>query len=438
MRLELRQSCHRTRALLVALALTLLPLPLLGGVGSPAAVAAQEPVTLDIWIFEGEEALLPALEEAFEAENPNVNVEVTLIPEDQYTVKIDTALAAGSPPDVGYLFDRRWVAAGRILPLNETIAAHEIDLEDLNQAIIGNCTIDGQVYCLGSYTGAVPLIYNKDMFDAAGLEYPSATEPMTIDEYAALAGQLTVPSDDITQQVWGGSAEEPYWWMHRTNMFSEDGRQVEGFVNDEATKHTYQVLADMVQAGHSPSASIMESLGGAESESLFQQGQLAMVIGDFAQITDLEAAGVNYGVATLPVEQEGDTPYLPLWTDSFAVFSDSDNADIAADFVAFLGTEGQRLRVEVTGQPPLSASAAEEFGWVDQGNTEGRQEFLETISTASALMFVPGFQSVVSPLEDAFNQMAAGEVTADVLDELAPRMQESLDEAWTTWEQISA
>jgi ABC-type glycerol-3-phosphate transport system substrate-binding protein len=163
-----------------------------------------------------------------------------------------------------------------------------------------------------------------------------------------------------------------------------------------------------------------------------------MVIGDFAQITDLEAAGVDYGVATLPVEQEGDPPYLPMWTDSFAVFSDSDSPTEAADFVAFLGTEGQRLRVEVTGQPPLSASAAEEFGWVEQGNTEGRQEFLQAVGTGSPLLFVPGFWEVTAPLEDAFNQMAAGEVTADVLDELAPRMQESLDDAWVTWEQISA
>jgi ABC-type glycerol-3-phosphate transport system substrate-binding protein len=182
----------------------------------------------------------------------------------------------------------------------------------------------------------------------------------------------------------------------------------------------------------------MQSLGGAESESLFQQGQLAMMIGDFALITDLEAAGIDYGVATLPVEQEGDAPYLPMWTDSFAVFSDSDNPAEAADFVAFLGTEGQRLRVEVTGQPPLSASAAEEFGWVEQGNTAGRQEFLQTVASGSPLMFVPGFGNVVSPLEDAFNQMGAGEVTADILDELAPRMQETLDEQWVTWEQISA
>ena len=34
----------------------------------------------------------------------------------------------------------------------------------------GICIIDGQVYCLGSYTGAVVLLYNKAMFDAAGLD----------------------------------------------------------------------------------------------------------------------------------------------------------------------------------------------------------------------------------------------------------------------------
>jgi ABC-type glycerol-3-phosphate transport system substrate-binding protein len=183
----------------------------------------------------------------------------------------------------------------------------------------------------------------------------------------------------------------------------------------------------------------MQSLGTEAQEDLFLQGKLAMVIGDFAQITELEAAGVNYGVATLPVEQEGDPPYLPMWTDSFAVFSDSDSPQEALDFVAFLATEGQRLRVEVTGQPPLSAKAAEEYGWVDQGNTVGRQEFLQAVSTGSPLMFVPGFQSVTAPLEDAFNLIAAGEVTAaEALDEVAPRMQESLDEAWQTWEQISS
>ena len=53
------------------------------------------------------------------------------------------------------------------------------------------------------------LIYNKAMFDAAGLEYPSAAEPLTIDEYAELAAQLTVPNDDITQRVGAPAPKRP-------------------------------------------------------------------------------------------------------------------------------------------------------------------------------------------------------------------------------------
>lgn len=407
---------------------------------SSTPVAAQEPVTLDVWIFEGEEHLLPALEEAFEAAHPNVNVETTLIPEDQYVVKLDTAMAAASPPDVGYLYDRRWVKSGKMLPLDEAIATHGVDLEDLNPAVIeGACTIDGQVYCLGSYTGAVVLFYNKAMFDAAGLEYPSPTESLTVDEYAELAARLSVPNDDVSQYVWGGSAAAPYFWMSRTNMISEDARQVAGFINDEPTKHAYEVLTNMIAQGHAPSGSIVQSLGMDGSSDLFLQGKLAMAIGDFAEITALEAAGIDYGVATLPVEQAGDAPYLPMWTDAFAVFVDSDHPAEAAEFVAFLGTEGQRLRVEVTGQPPLSARAAEEYGWVEQGNTAGRQEFLEVVGTGSPLMFVPGFGDVVAPLSDMFSLVADGEVTAaQALDEVAPRMQDSLDQAWVTWEQLGS
>ena len=37
---------------------------------------------------------------AFEAAHPNIKVEVTTYPEGNYGVKVDTAIAAGKPPDV--------------------------------------------------------------------------------------------------------------------------------------------------------------------------------------------------------------------------------------------------------------------------------------------------------------------------------------------------
>ena len=222
----------------------------------------------------------PALEEAFETAHPNIDLEITLIPEDQYVVKIDTALAAGSPPDIGFLYEQRWVKTGNILPLGETIAAHEINTDDFNQAVMdGWCFAEGQVYCLGSYSGATVLLYNKALFDAAGAPYPSTTEPMTIDEYADLVMRLGTPSDDIAARIWGGTAEPPHWWMDSRNLFNEDGRQVAGYVNDEATKHAYEVVANLVSDGYAPSGSIMQTLGTEGAEDLFQQGKLAMTIG---------------------------------------------------------------------------------------------------------------------------------------------------------------
>ena len=417
--------------------LVLLPASRLAVLPSPAA--AQEPVTLDLWIFEDEEYLLPALKEAFEAEHPNITIEITLIPEDQYVVKLDTAMAAGSPPDIGFLYEQRWVKAGKILSLTDTVDAHGIDLEDFNQAVLqGWCVQGDQVYCLGTYTGAIVLFYNKALFDAAGVAYPSATESMTVDEYAALAAQLGTPSADVTQRVWGGTAEAPYWWMNSRTMFSEDGRHTAGLVNDESTKHAYEVLTQMVVDGVAPSGSIMESLGTEGPEDLFLQGKVAMAIGSSTGIEDLEAAGIDYGVATLPVEQAGDPPYVGVWTDAFAVFSDSDHPEEAAEFIAFLGTEGQRLRVEMIGDAPLSMAAAEEAGWAEQGAVEGREQFLQVIGQAKPGVFVPGFWDVVAPLADAFNLIVEGDVTAaEALDEVAPRMQDSLDQNWETWDQIS-
>ena len=428
----------RLTASLIALVFILLPASRLAIL--PSSAGAQEPVTLNYWAFEGdlEDPFMPSLIAAFQAEHPSVTVETTLIPEDQYVVKLDTAMAAGSPPDIGFLYEPRWVKAAKILPLDEMIASHDINLDDFNQAVMhGSCIIDEKVYCLGSYTGAVVLIYNKAMFDAAGLEYPSPTEPLTIDEYAELAAQLSVPNDDITQQVWGASAEAPYWWMNRTNMFSEDARTVEGLINDESTKHAYQVLAGMVIDGHAPGSSAMQALGTEASEDLFLQGKLAMVIGDFAQIEALEEAGVDYGVATLPVENAGDPPYLPVWTDGLAIFSDTDHPTEAMEFIAFLASEGQRLRVEEVGEPPLNAAAAVEYGWAEQGNVAGREQFLQAVGAANPPMFVPGFWDVVAPLEDLYNLMASGDAAAaEALDEVAPRMQDSLDQAWETWEQL--
>jgi multiple sugar transport system substrate-binding protein len=402
-------------------------------VGSDASGATPgEDVTLNLWIFEGEETFLPALKSAFEDEHPEITVKITEIPEDNYVTKIDTALAANSPPDIGFISEPRWIKAGRVLPLDDVIETEGIDVSDLNQDAFAGCLSEGKVYCLGSYSAATMLFYNKDLFDAAGLSYPPATESLSIDEYASLAEQLTQPNDDLSKRVWGGEAITPYWWMDTRTHFSDDGRTTVGYVNDASTVHMYEVLTGMVADGYAPSESQFELLGNTE---ILATGQLAMSITDNATaIPMLENAGVDWGVAPLPVETEDDAPFVSSWTDMWGVLS-SEHAEAAKLFVAFVGTTGNELRVEVGNSVPLDLTVAEELGWAEE--SAGRREALEVMGLAHPDIFVPGYWDVTDPLWDSFALVVEGDMTAqEALDDVAPEMQESLDRAWQTWEDI--
>jgi multiple sugar transport system substrate-binding protein len=406
--------------------------------GEPAATAAPsagEQVTLTLWIFEGEEEFLPALKEEFEKQNPNIVLEITEIPEDQYVTKIDTALAANDPPDIGFVYggQQRWLKAGKFLPIDEMLAENNIQPADFNQnAMSLYCSYEGKYYCIGSYTGAVLLFYNKDMFDAAGIPYPSATEPMTIEEYADLARRLSVNSDDINQRVWGGSSGTNWWYADWANIYSEDGRTVEGYLNDEPTVRTYQLLADLVREGAAPSGADMQLLG--DIDLLSQQKQAMSITDNFVAVANMEAAGLRFGAAPPPVEQRGDAPFIITWTDAFGVFSESDHPQEAMKFLSFLATEGNRMRNDFDTMP-LNMKLAEEIGW--DSKNDGRAETLQAISLARSVIFVPGFYEITGgPVEDAFNAMIEGAPAQEALDEAAALIQDDLDTAWETWDQI--
>jgi multiple sugar transport system substrate-binding protein len=401
------------------------------------ALTTAEKVTLNLWVFEGEEAFLPELKKQFEAKHPNITLQITEIPEDQYTTKIDTALAAGAPPDIGFVYGgiNRWLKAGKMLPLDDMVKSKGINLEDYNQGAMSlYCLYENKVYCLGSYTGAVLLFYNKDLFDKASVAYPSATEPMTIEEYAALAAKLTQKDDDPAKRIWGGhSPGAPYWFMDWVVHYSEDGRKAVGYVNDDDTIRMYETLAKMEQDGVAPAGSDMQTLSITD---LLAQGRIAMAITDnFVAVDTLEKAGIRWGAAPPPVEKRGDKPFVITWTDAFGVFSGTRHPNEAMEFVAFLGTEGNALRMTTGNALPLNMKIAEESNWA--GASEGRQETLAAIQLARPTIFVPGFYEIAGPLVDAYAAIVEKQSSPkQAMDEAAAAVQDGLDKQWETWEAI--
>ena len=401
------------------------------GARGEAPPAEGEPVTLDLWVFEGEEEFLPTLKAEFEAANPGSVVNITEIPEDDYTLKIETALAAGAPPDIGFVFDPTWLKAGHFLSIDEMIQNNGLDLDDyFGGALDAYCRFEQQTYCLGSYSGGMVLFYNKDMFDAAGLAYPSSTEAMTIDEYADLAAQLSNHAESIEERVWGGTADIMLYWSDQRYIFSEDGRTVT--INDEATAHAHQVLADMVVNGDAPAPSDYELVG---EESIVIEGKLPMwIIDNLVGVEIYENSDIRWGVAPVPVESEGDLPWVSSWSDAFGVFSGSKHPAEATQFIYFLATDGNRLRAEVGGVP-FDLALAEELDWA--GDSDGRQEMLQVMGLSREPVFIPDFWGVIDPMWDAWEIIVSGEMTAqEALDDAAGFVQENLDQAWETWDSV--
>lgn len=394
---------------------------------------AQEQITLKFWAYEGYQDFLPYLIEGFEAKYPNIKVELTNIPEEQYSTKLETSLAAGAPPDLGFVVNRRWLKEGAVLPLDDMIAEQKIDLSTWNKAIIGKpddanaeaaCRFEDKIYCLGSYTGSVMLFYNKDMFDAKGLEYPSIWPPINNDKYVELACALT----DEANGVWGTANGDPVTLYPWEMTWSEDGRTC--VANSELSVKVHQQIADMINDGCAPSLNVMDPW--QQGVDYFSQGKLAMVVTDFQSLLKIENNNINYGIAHVPAP-DGVEPFFNVWTDGIAVFAKAAHPEEAKLFIAFQATEGQRIRVEKTGDVPVSAAIAEEMNWA--GGIAGREEALQVLEHARPAAFVPNRWEVVGPIWDAFGYIVSKEKTAqEALDEAAPLIQENLDREWAAWE----
>ena len=136
-------------------------------------------------------AYLTAQKEAFEASHPGVTIEyVDCESGNEYGVKVSTMLAGGDTSDVIMLKENdqvvQWQASGFAAPLTDYIGSYDMS------GFVGiekNYAIDGVQYGIPFRSDFWVLFYNKDLFDAAGVEYP--TNDMTWDQYAELAKKLT-------------------------------------------------------------------------------------------------------------------------------------------------------------------------------------------------------------------------------------------------------
>ena len=218
------------------------------------------------------------------------------------------ATAGGDPPDLAGLYDRfvpQYADQGALLPLDEAIREHGIDVDELKPIWLDICRYDGKLFALPSTPYTIALFYNRRLFRQAGLD--PDRPPQTTAELNEFARKLTRHEGDRISQL--GFTVSPAmlgWWHWIWPSFFDaqvwnNGRFE---LNTPEARSAYGWLMEYRNAvGNDAVLAFEANCGAIESaQNPFLSEKLAMVFQGpwMANWARVYAPNLDYGVAAFP------------------------------------------------------------------------------------------------------------------------------------------
>lgn len=380
--------------------------------------AAQDNVTVRYFTFSAAPDYLEELDAiiaAFEAENPGITVEVTTAPFADYFTLLQADVVSGDAPDVFELNYENFV----------TYAANDT-LLDISEYLSGDAPYypraleafqyEGSQLALPETFSTVLLFYNSDLFDQAGLEYP--TDEWTWADATAAAEAIGALGDD----VWGLYSPVQFWEFYKKagqngecSFFNED--MTESTINSPACVETLETMVSFINDGLMPSAA---QLSGVSDSELFLSGNLGMLVTGIWMFGAFEDAPFNWNVQIEPAINQHAHHFF---ANGVAVSATTPQPEAAAKWAEFLTAS------------EVAATVRVEAGWElpALNQPEYFEAYLEQTPPANRAAVFQALESPVTPpVIERQNEMqdAVNALITRVLDgELTP--QEALDQAKT-------
>jgi multiple sugar transport system substrate-binding protein len=337
-------------------------LVMIAGLIVPRRALAQDDVvqlTLGSWDDEnGNQRHIAALAD-FQAQYPNIEVEIQPNPGGDWHTRILTLIASGELPDV-YMADSSfiplYVESGGLANLRPFVEGENgFDPNEVfYPAVYENGFYQGDPYVLAKDYSTVAVYANRALFDAAGIDLPE--EGWTYDDLLDVAMQLTVdengnnaasPDFDPESVVQWGMDHRGDWWRSfqsviysfGSHTITEDGTTLDGLFNSPEAIEALEWMRDAVHVHHvAPTANYISALpGGVMPE--FLAGNIAMVFGMGPWFLGMmeEQPGFEYAILPMPTGPGGHHTAV-CWA-GFGLAPTSENPDEAWLLLRALGTE---------------------------------------------------------------------------------------------------
>lgn len=401
------------RKTLIPIVITILLLVLTGGI-----LAQEQPTEISymMWGSPEELAVWQTMVDEFEASHPDISVTVDVSDWDSYWNKLQTLFAGGTPPDV-FAMDAPlyldWQSRGVLLNLQPYLDATPGFLDDFYPVTLEVYQQDDGYYGLPRDFQTIVLYYNKDMFDAAGMEYP--TDDWTLDDLKAAAKELTLDKDGdgITDQ-WGFATDlwdmELFWseaiWSYGGSILSDDHMQT--LINEDGARDAWDFIAGMMVEDKSlPDPYQAEQFGGDP----FAAGVAAMTTIGHWVVPEYSVLNFSWDVAAFPAGPVARATSVN--SAGLVIANASQNPDAAWEFVKYAdGVAGQTQLTELGFSIPVLQSLSQTF--VDQDTAPIRQQvFVDALDYAHVKPVFRGYDEWASVIGDGLLPVWTGEMSLD-------------------------
>ena len=359
------------------------------------AASADEVLTVVTWDATTTPYLI-AQEAAFEAANPGVDLQYIDVASQDYAIKVGTMLSGGDTSDVVMVKEItdivNWSGAGYATSLNDYIAAENYDLSGF-VGMEANYAFDGVQYALPFRSDFWVLFYNKDLFDAAGVAYP--TNDMTWDQYAELAKTMT------SEGVYGTHYHT--WLSAVANWAVCDGVNtlVDGEYSDLA--YFYNLYQGLEDAGACMAYNELKA-SGLHYSAAFANGNVAMMPMGYWYVSTLigynndGTCNFNWGITAVP-HAEGVAAGSSFGNLTGVMVNEkAANKDLAWKYVAWLCGEEGAAATASTGSRPA---------WVSE-NVAGAMSSVAGFPAdeASKAALLPSYVAVEMPAADRVSEIS--------------------------------
>ena len=365
--------------------------------------------------------------------HPNIHVTIEQTAWAQYWQKLTTQFAAGNAPDVFWdhlAYFPQFVQQGQLMNLSPLISQDKIDMSQYYPTLVKEWTYSSNAYGLPKDWDTIALLYNKQLFQKAGLPAPTdltwnptdggtllqMAQKLTLDQNGKHPGDAGFDAKHIKQYgfVSENNSQEWYWNFIAMNggtflnkTFGQDFQ-----FNQPESVQALQFLVDLINKYHvSPPASETNN-NGSDAEQLFEANHAAMILAGSWNLSSIsQAMNSPWGVAQLPAGPKGVASVFNGLTDG--IYAKTQHPKEAWELEKWLASSQSQHIMGGGGYvwPGIQSEDQAFVTYWQKKDIDVSPYLKEAQGTTVTFPITFGYNEASTKINDIFNQMYLGQLS---------------------------